>query len=101
MADLDSSVSPRAPRAKSIFASKTFWGAIFTAVAAVAPIIGGAVDNRQLSGKDAAQVVVVLAGTAATVLGRVQAEAQVYTPHNLPGLNREDLDPSQFPIDKI
>jgi len=81
----------QAPQAKSIFASKTFWGAVFTAVAAIAPIIGDAVDKRQILGKDAAQIVVILAGAAATVVGRVQAETQVYTPHGIPGPDKEDL----------
>lgn len=93
MASFDSSLSP-APQAKSIFASKTFWGATFTAVAAIAPIVGEAVDNRQILGKDVAQIVVILAGAAATVVGRVQADAPVYTPHALPGPDKEDFEPS-------
>ncbi len=76
---------------KSIFASKTIWGAVFTTVAAIAPIIGEAVDNRKILGKDVAQIVVILAGAAATVVGRVQAEEPIYTPHGLPGPNKEDL----------
>ena len=35
--------------AKSIFASKTFWGAALTAVAAIAPIVGHAVKQQKLT----------------------------------------------------
>lgn len=93
MANLDSSISNISP-AKSIFASKTIWGAVFTAVAAVAPTIGEAVDNRQITGREVAEIVVILSGTAATVVGRAQAEAAIYTPHGMLGPNREDLPTS-------
>ncbi len=80
---------------KSIFASKTVWGAIFTAIAAIAPILGDAYDNHHISGKSIAQIIVILAGSAATVVGRVQSEAPLYTPYGLPGPDQKDLEPPQ------
>lgn len=74
---------------KSIFQSKTFWGAVLTAVAAIAPTIGKTVSDYQTTGKidpsGISQIVVVLATTGVTILGRVEATAPVYTPSGLPG----------------
>ncbi|MBV9386409.1 MAG: hypothetical protein JOZ78_08275 [Chroococcidiopsidaceae cyanobacterium CP_BM_ER_R8_30] len=76
---------------KSVFASKTVWGSIFTTIAAIAPIVGDAYDQHSISGKEVAQIVVILAGTAATVVGRVQSEAPLYTPDWLPGPDKKDF----------
>jgi hypothetical protein len=72
---------------KSIFASKTFWGVVFTAVAAIAPILGEKIDDNQFKAKDMAQIVVILCGAASAVVGRVDA-GSVYTPKFLPGPNK-------------
>jgi hypothetical protein len=77
------------PVFKSIFASKTFWGIIFTAVAAIAPIIGEKVDAHNFQAKDAAQIVVILCGAASAIIGRVDA-GSVYTPKFLPGPNKPE-----------
>jgi hypothetical protein len=75
---------------KSIFASKTFWGVVFTAVAAIAPIVGEKVDSPSgFQAKDAAQVVVILCGAASAIIGRVDA-GSVYTPKFLPGPNKPE-----------
>ncbi len=79
------------PQPKSVFASKTVWGSIFTTIAAIAPILGEAYDRHSISGQEAAQIVVILAGAAATVVGRVQSEAPLYTPDWLPGPDKKDL----------
>ncbi|MGB7417102.1 MAG: hypothetical protein WA902_23105 [Thermosynechococcaceae cyanobacterium] len=78
------------PPAKCIFASKTFWGIIFTTIAAIAPIVGESVDEGKFSGSDIAQIVVILCGTGATVVGRVGA-GNVYTPDFMPGPSKKDM----------
>lgn len=83
---------------KSIFGSKTFWGVVFTSTAAIAPIIGNNVDTivQQRGtvdyGKDAAQIVVIVCGAAASIVGRVEAKSPIYTPKWLPGPNDNDID---------
>ncbi len=75
---------------KSIFASKTFWGVVFTAVAAIAPIVGEKVDSPSgFQAKDAAQIVVILCGAASAIIGRVDA-GSVYTPKFLPGPDKPE-----------
>ena len=78
--------------AKSLFQSKTFWGAVLTAIAAIAPVVARNVSDYQNTGKidpnGMAQIVVVLATTGLTILGRVDATASVYTPNGLPGPNK-------------
>lgn len=76
---------------KSIFSSKTFWGVVFTTVAAIAPIIGESVDVGKITGSDVAQIIVILCGTGATLVGRVEA-GNVYTPDHMPGPNRADMN---------
>ena len=85
-----SSITP----AKSIFQSKTFWGAVLTAIAAIAPAIAKNVNDYQTTGKvdpnSVSQIVVVLATTGLTILGRVDATAPLYTPSGFPGPNKPD-----------
>jgi len=82
--------------AKSLFQSKTFWGAVLTAVAALAPAVARSVSDYQNTGKldpnGLSQIVVVLATTGLTILGRVEASAPVYTPKGLPGPNQPTPD---------
>jgi hypothetical protein len=80
-------ISAGQPVFKSIFASKTFWGIVFTAVAAIAPTVGEKIDAHQFQAKDAAQIVVILCGAASAIIGRVDA-GSVYTPKFLPGPNK-------------
>jgi hypothetical protein len=75
------------PVLKSVFASKTCWGVIFTAVAAIAPILGEKIDAHTFQAKDVAQIVVILSGAASAIIGRVDA-GSVYTPKFLPGPNK-------------
>lgn len=82
----------RENNAKSIFSSKTFWGAALTAVAAIAPILGDAVRKHELSVQHTVNIVIILATTGATVAGRVQAESSIYTPDGLPGPNKSDFE---------
>jgi hypothetical protein len=83
------------PPRKSIFASKTFWGAAFTAMAAIAPIVGTAVEQNKLTVDHTVKIVVILCGTGATLAGRVQAKDEVYTPDWAPGPNKPSVEPSQ------
>lgn len=82
-------------KSKSIFESKTFWGAVLTSVAAIAPIVGDAIEEGKLSVDRAVNIVVVLATTGATVAGRVQADSEVYTPDWAPGPNKSDAANTQ------
>jgi len=75
---------------KSIFFSKTFWGILFTTVAAIAPIVGNSVDAGKITGSDISQMVVILCGMGATLVGRIEA-GKVYTPDNMPGPNKADM----------
>jgi hypothetical protein len=87
-ASAEKSTSPAAqPVLKSIFVSKTVWGVVFTAVAAISPIVAEKVDTNSFKAKDAAQIVVILCGAASAVIGRVDA-GSVYTPKCLPGPNK-------------
>ncbi|MFB2917472.1 MULTISPECIES: hypothetical protein [Aerosakkonema] len=81
-------------KSKSIFASKTFWAAALTAVAAIAPIVGEAVKEKKITVDRTVNIVIILATTGATLAGRVQAENSVYTPNWLPGPNKSDLETS-------
>ncbi len=76
--------------AKSIFSSKTFWGIVFTTIAAVAPTIGNSVDAGKITGSDISQIVVILCGTGATLVGRIEA-GNIYTPDLMPGPNKTDM----------
>ncbi len=86
---------------KSLFGSKTFWGVVFTSAAAVAPIVGKDIDKTLKGepvnyGEDAAQVVVIVCGAAASIIGRVDAKSPVYTPKWMPGPNSNDFKPERF-----
>lgn len=74
---------------KNIFLSTTFWAATIAAIAAIAPIIGEAYDNRRISGEKVADIIVIMSGAALTVIGRVQAKTVIHTPRGLPGANKE------------
>jgi hypothetical protein len=77
---------------KSILTSKTFWGAVFTAVIAIAPTVGNAVKAKELTVDDTVKLVMLLATTGLTITGRVQAKEAVFTPKGIPGPNRSDFD---------
>jgi hypothetical protein len=83
--------APATEPAKSIFLSKTFWGAVCTAVAAIAPTVGQNVATFQEKNKvdpnGVAQIAVILATTGLTIIGRVDAKTIVYTPSGMPGPN--------------
>jgi len=88
---------------KSLFGSKTFWGVVFTSTAAIAPIIGNNVDivvqNKAEPvnyGQDAAQIVVIVCGAAASIVGRVEAKSPVYTPKWMPGPSDTDLNSEEI-----
>ncbi|MBO3462422.1 hypothetical protein G7B40_038315 [Aetokthonos hydrillicola Thurmond2011] len=87
---------------KNVFTSGTVWGIVFTTIAAIAPILGNDIDqfrkdpNSVNYGQDAAKVIVILCGAAATICGRVSAKDPLYTPEWLPGPNKSDLDPKKI-----
>jgi hypothetical protein len=77
---------------KSIFHSKTFWGAVLTAIASLAPVVAKNIENYQNTGRidpnSVSQIVVVLATTGLTILGRIEVKEAVYTPDGLPGADK-------------
>ncbi len=85
--------------AKNVFTSKTVWGIVFTAVAAIAPIVGKDIDQSRTNqqpvnyGQDVAQIIVIISGAAATICGRIDAKGSIYTPNWLPGPNKSDFQP--------
>lgn len=88
---------------KSLFGSKTFWGILFTTTAAIAPIVGNNVDiilqNKEEPvnyGEDAAQIVVIVCGAAASIVGRVEAKSPIYTPKWMPGPSDTDFDSEEL-----
>ncbi|MBD0344703.1 MAG: hypothetical protein ICV63_07685 [Coleofasciculus sp. Co-bin14] len=95
--------SSPAPQYKSIFHSKTFLGAVLTAVAAIAPAIGREVTEYQktqtIDPQSISEIVVILATTGLTIMGRVDANTSgsVYTPSWAPGPNRPKTESSEPP----
>ena len=77
--------------AKSLFASKTFWAAVFTGIAALEPLAVKDFKAHRITVDDAGGAVLVLCGVGATIVGRVNAQAQIFTPDGLPGPNKSDL----------
>jgi len=76
----------RKPRSKSIFQSKTFWGAIATFAVAIQPAVEDIVGQLQPDGVNKyLQLALLSAGTIATIYGRYSAEAEITTPEWLPG----------------
>lgn len=85
-----SAAANKPTQTKSLFSSKTFWGIVFTTVAAIAPIVGESFDAGKFTGSNIAQIIVIFCGTGATLVGRVEA-GNVYTPDNMPGPNKTDM----------
>ena len=78
--------------AKSVLSSTTFWGAIGSLVIGYSSIIGKvALDGEPFTSRDLEIIVTMSVTTLVTILGRVNAKDFVYTPHLLPGPNKEDL----------
>jgi hypothetical protein len=81
-------------QSKSIFESKTFWGAVSTALIAILPAVSDLISEFQKTGKvnfnNVFQISTLLATTALTIVGRVTAENPVYTPAIMPGPNKPE-----------
>ena len=103
MTNASLSTSSPAPQPKSIFQSKTFWGAVLTAVAAIAPAIARDVanyqDNKPIDPQSVSEIIVILCTTGLTLMGRIDANssAPVYTPNWAPGPNRPKEEPLEPP----
>jgi len=80
------------PTAKSIFASKTFWGAVLAAITSLVPICVESLKARQFTADHGGQIVLILCAAGMTITGRVQAKAVTYTPNSLPGPNQSDFE---------
>ncbi len=79
-------------QSKSIFESKTFWGAVSTALLAILPAIADLIDKFQKTGRidpgSIFNITMLLATTTLTIIGRLASESSVYTPAGLPGPNK-------------
>lgn len=91
MTTTQESLSTNKPAPKSIFASRTFWGAMLTLVVAIAPKVGEMVDNKKVDGANISQLIVLFGTTTLTIIGRVDAKRPIYTPDGVPGPNKSDL----------
>ncbi|MBD2194622.1 MULTISPECIES: hypothetical protein [Calothrix] len=78
--------------AKSIFASRTFWGAVLAGVASLVPIAVKGIKANKITVDDVGQAVLVLCGVGTAIVGRVNVQSQVYTPDILPGPNKSDYE---------
>jgi hypothetical protein len=77
--------------AKSIFSSKVFWGSVFTFIIALAPYLQTIAD-RGISLQTVIPIILAIATTGLTIIGRVDANQPVYTPSFLPGAKKEDFE---------
>jgi len=76
-------------KAKSIFASKTFWFAIGTFWAAALPTMQGcANENRPPNSVEILGLITAAITTGGAVYGRYAANSEVYTPEGLPGRDK-------------
>ncbi|MEH2179037.1 hypothetical protein [Nostoc sp.] len=78
------------PVAKSIFTSKTFWGAVLAGIASLVPLGINSIKAQKLTIDDAGQAILILCGVGTAIVGRVDAKAPIYTPEGLPGPNKSD-----------
>lgn len=91
MTTTQESLSANKPMPKSIFASRTLWGAVLTLLIAIAPKVGEMVDNKKVDGTSIAQLIVLFGTTTLTIIGRIEAKQPVYTPKGLLGSNKSDF----------
>lgn len=79
-------------KTKSILSSATFWGAMGSLIITFSSVLGKVyIDGNKFTSKDLELLVTIAVTTALTVVGRVNADTSVYTPHLLPGPDKGDL----------
>lgn len=78
---------------KSIFKSRTFWSAFIGLSGALTPTIIQYGETGYLSRKDIVGAAVAIVGAIGVVGGRYAATDTVFTPHGLPGRDKEDIGP--------
>lgn len=79
-------------RAKSLFVTKTFTGAIFSLLLGLAPFaIGCFYEHRGLAKEEAIAVIGLFGAFGWALIGRAQT-SPVYTPDYLPGPNAADFE---------
>lgn len=84
-------------RAKSLFRSKTFWGAVATFWIAVLPDLQAIATDLKLERLDRLlHVAAALTATGVTIYGRYSANTEVYTPDWMPGRN----EPKELPLEE-
>lgn len=81
---------------KSLFASKTFWAIFATIIASIAPAALEYGDTGQIGRKQAISSIIATLSGLAAIGGRYAAKEVVYTPHGIPGRNKEDIDPDDM-----
>ncbi len=77
--------------AKSIFASKTFWGAVLAGVASLVPLAVKDIKTHKITVDDAGQAILILCGVGTAIVGRVNAQVPLYTPDGMPGPSKSEL----------
>lgn len=60
---------------KSIFASKTFWGSIITAIGGITALFGQVIEADMVS--QLATSLAILGGAAFSIYGRIKAETAI------------------------
>lgn len=79
-------------KAKSLFKTKTFQGALLGYIAGLAPLIIPCFYQRRIPNQEEAVAIVGLTITLAwALIGRMQT-SPAYTPNNFPGANKSDFE---------
>lgn len=85
------------PHAKSIFRSKTFWGAVATFWIAILPDLQAIAADLKLERLDRLlRIAAALTATGITIYGRYSANTEIYTPDWMPGRN----EPKEPPLEE-
>jgi hypothetical protein len=78
---------------KSIFKSRTFWSAFIGLAGALTPTALQYGETGQIGRKDIVGAGIAIVGAIGVVGGRYAATDTVFTPHGVPGRDKEDIGP--------
>ncbi len=79
-------------KAKSLFASLTFWSILCLLIQASEPRIEAMVEKKSMNAADVLGLVNIIAATVGGVIGRIVANEPVYTPKGFLGPNKSDFE---------